>query len=150
LVVFEEAGPTREAVDAVIEWPDGPVRFVDTAGMRRATKLRGIEYFSVVRATQAIERAHVAMLVIDEDAHIVLVAADEVELTPTEFRLLSVLARNRGQVLSKRQLLEEVWGYDAYDENLVEVHISSLRKKLEGHAPRVLHTVRGVGYVLRG
>jgi GTP-binding protein len=66
-VVFEEAGTTRDAVDAVIEWPDGPVRFVDTAGMRRATKLRGVEYFSVVRATQAIERAHVAMLVIDAE-----------------------------------------------------------------------------------
>jgi GTP-binding protein len=64
-VVYEEAGTTRDAVDAVIAWPDGQVRFVDTAGIRRATKLRGIEYFSVVRATQAIERAHVAMLVID-------------------------------------------------------------------------------------
>lgn len=66
-VVFAEAGTTRDAVDAVIEWPDGPVRFVDTAGMRRATKLRGVEYFSVVRATQAVERAHVAMLVIDAE-----------------------------------------------------------------------------------
>ncbi|HJR97221.1 MAG TPA: ribosome biogenesis GTPase Der [Actinomycetota bacterium] len=64
-VVFEEAGTTRDAVDAVVAWPDGHVRFVDTAGMRRATRVRGIEYFSVVRATQAIERAHVAMLVID-------------------------------------------------------------------------------------
>ena len=66
-VVFEEAGTTRDAVDAVVEWPDGPVRFVDTAGMRRATKLRGVEYFSVVRATQAIGRAHVALLVIDAE-----------------------------------------------------------------------------------
>jgi GTP-binding protein len=64
-VVFAEAGTTRDAVDAVVEWPDGRVRFVDTAGMRRATRVRGIEYFSVVRATRAIERAHVAMLVID-------------------------------------------------------------------------------------
>jgi len=64
-VVFEEAGTTRDAVDAVVAWPDGHVRFVDTAGMRRATRVRGIEYFSVVRATQAIERAHVALLVID-------------------------------------------------------------------------------------
>ena len=103
------------------------------------------------RAGHRPDRVHrIGELVIDEDAHVVLIAADEVELTPTEFRLLSSLARNRGQVLSKRQLLEEVWGYDAYDENLVEVHISSLRKKLEERAPRVLHTVRGVGYVLRG
>ncbi len=64
-VVFEEAGTTRDAVDAVVEWPDGPVRFVDTAGMRRQVKVKGVEYFSFVRATEAIERAHVAALVID-------------------------------------------------------------------------------------
>ncbi len=64
-VVFEEAGTTRDAVDAVVQWPDGPARFVDTAGMRRQIKLRGVEYFSVVRATHAIERAQVAMLLID-------------------------------------------------------------------------------------
>jgi GTP-binding protein len=64
-VVFEEAGTTRDAVDAVVEWPDARVRFVDTAGMRRAIRTRGVEHFSVVRATRAIERAHVAMLVID-------------------------------------------------------------------------------------
>ncbi len=66
-VVFEEAGTTRDAVDAVVEWPDGRVRFVDTAGMRRSTRVRGVEYFSVVRATQAIDRAHVALLVIDAE-----------------------------------------------------------------------------------
>jgi two-component system OmpR family response regulator len=103
------------------------------------------------RAGHSPDRIHrIGDLVIDEDAHIVLVATDVVELTPKEFELLSALARNRGQVLSKRQLLEALWGYEAYDDNLVEVHISSLRKKLEEHAPRVLHTVRGVGYVLRG
>lgn len=64
-VVFEEAGTTRDAVDAVVEWPGGTVRFVDTAGMRRQVKVRGVEYFSFVRATEAIERAHVAVLVID-------------------------------------------------------------------------------------
>ena len=58
-VVFEEAGTTRDAVDAVVEWPGGPVRFVDTAGMRRQVKVRGVEYFSFVRATEAIERANV-------------------------------------------------------------------------------------------
>ena len=66
-VVFEEAGTTRDAVDAVVDWPDGPVRFVDTAGMRRATRIRGVEYYGVVRATRAIERAHVGVLVIDAD-----------------------------------------------------------------------------------
>jgi GTPase len=64
-VVFEDAGTTRDPVDAVVRWPDGPVRFVDTAGMRRPTRVQGVEYFSFVRVTEAIERAHVAVLVID-------------------------------------------------------------------------------------
>jgi GTPase len=64
-VVSPEAGTTRDAVDDIVEWPDGPVRFVDTAGMRRQVKVKGVEYFSFVRATQAIERADVAMLVIE-------------------------------------------------------------------------------------
>ena len=64
-LVFEEAGTTRDAIDALVVWPDGPVRFVDTAGMRRQTRVHGIEYFSVVRATRAIERAQVAVVVLD-------------------------------------------------------------------------------------
>ena len=61
-------------------------------------------------------------------------------------RLRAFLARHRGQTLSKDQLLTQVWGYDAYDPNLVEVHISALRRKLEHAGPRSIHTVRGIGY----
>jgi GTP-binding protein len=64
-VVYEEAGTTRDSVDAVVSWPSGPVRFVDTAGMRRRTKVQGVEYYSFLRATEAIERADVGVLVID-------------------------------------------------------------------------------------
>ncbi|MEX0983462.1 MAG: ribosome biogenesis GTPase Der [Actinomycetota bacterium] len=65
-LVSDVPGTTRDTVDSVIEWPDlGRVRFVDTAGMRRGQKVRGIEYFSFLRATEAIERAHVAVLVLD-------------------------------------------------------------------------------------
>ena len=64
-VVFEEAGTTRDAVDALVTWPDGPVRFVDTAGFRRPSKVKGVEYYSFLRAERAIERAHVALLVLD-------------------------------------------------------------------------------------
>ena len=56
--------------------------------------------------------------------------------------------RHRGLVLSKTQLLTQVWGYDAYDPNVVEVHVSALRRKLERHGPRILGTVRGLGYRL--
>lgn len=88
-------------------------------------------------------------LVLDEDAGAAVRAGHRLELTATEFRLLSYLATNRGRTLSKTQLLTQVWGYEEYDPNLVEVHISALRRKLEQHGPRLLHTVRGLGYVLR-
>lgn len=72
------------------------------------------------------------------------------ELSATELRLLTYLAEQRGRTVSKAQILRSVWGYDAYDPNLVEVHVSALRRKLEAHGPRLLHTVRGLGYSLRG
>ena len=64
-VVFEDAGTTRDSVDELVTWPQGPVRFVDTAGMRRAIRVQGVEYYSFVRAGRAIERADVAVLVFD-------------------------------------------------------------------------------------
>ncbi|MEY9967333.1 DNA-binding response OmpR family regulator [Streptacidiphilus sp. MAP12-16] len=74
-----------------------------------------------------------------------------VELTRREFELLEVLARNAGLVLTRDQLLERVWGYD-FDvrTDVVDTFVSYLRRKLEaGGRPRLLHTVRGVGFVLR-
>lgn len=91
----------------------------------------------------------VGELVIDEDAHELVLAGQPVEVTALEFALLVALARRPGRVMSKVQLLTQVWGFDHYSLNLVEVHVSALRKKLEEHAPRIIHTVRGVGYVLR-
>jgi two-component system, OmpR family, response regulator len=89
-------------------------------------------------------------LVVDEAARTAARAGVEVELTRTEFDLLVALGRNVGTVVSKARLLALVWGFETYDENLVEVHISALRRKLEAAGPRLVHTVRGVGYVLRG
>src|SRR5437763_484799 len=75
----------------------------------------------------------------------------DADLTKREFDLLAVLAEHKTAVLSRAQLLELVWGYDfAADTNVVDVFIGYLRRKLEaGGAPRLLHTVRGVGFVLR-
>jgi GTP-binding protein len=67
-VVYEEAGTTRDAVDAVVGWGDGPVRFVDTAGLRRTGRAQGLEYYSFLRAERAIERADVTILVLDASA----------------------------------------------------------------------------------
>lgn len=89
-------------------------------------------------------------LLVDEGAGIAVRAGRAVELTATEFRLLVQLARGRGRVISKTQLLTQVWGYDQFDPNLVEVHVSSLRRKTEaGGMHRLIHTVRGMGYALR-
>jgi len=87
-------------------------------------------------------------LVIDEEATLATRAGQPLDLTATEFRLLLYLAKQRGRTLSKLVLLTQVWGYDAYDPNLVEVHMSALRRKLEAHGPRLIHTVRGMGYRL--
>ena len=99
------------------------------------------------RVTSAVRQ--VGDVVIDDAARTVLRAGFKMDLTRTEFDLLAVLAKHPGQVLSKVQLLTQVWGFDAYDVNLVEVHMSSLRRKLEAHGPRLIQTVRGVGYVVR-
>lgn len=88
-------------------------------------------------------------LVIDEKARIAVHGGHRIDLTATEFALLLHLAHHRGRTLSKTQILTQVWGYEDFDPNLVEVHVSALRRKLEQHGPRMVHTVRGMGYVLR-
>lgn len=98
------------------------------------------------RAQPVVE---VGDLVVDLDHGVVRRGGVPVELTATELRLLVFLARRRDRVVGKAQLLTGVWGYDDYAENLVEVHVSALRRKLEEHGPRLVHTVRGRGYVLR-
>jgi two-component system OmpR family response regulator len=97
-----------------------------------------------VQSTMAVDD-----LVVDPEAGSVVRAGSAITLTATEFKLLCYLAEHRGKVLTKTQILSAVWGFDAYDPNLVEVHISALRRKLEEHGPRLLHTLRGLGYVLR-
>ena len=74
-----------------------------------------------------------------------------ISLTVTEFNLLHMFLRHPRQVLERNQILHEVWGYDFYgDDNVLEIYVGYLRKKLEaGGSPRVIQTVRGVGYVLR-
>ena len=106
---------------------------------------------AVLRRANRLSRSvwRVGTLVVDEEAHTVSINDHFVELTAVEFSLLARLCRSPGRVISKVQLLTDVWGFDHYALNLVEVHISALRKKLEAHGTRVIHTVRSVGYVLR-
>lgn len=88
---------------------------------------------------------------IDPDSRQVWLAGRSVDLTAIEFDLLHALARHAGRVLSREQLIEQVWGYDYYgDERVVDVHIGRLRKKLQEDAGdlEIIVTVRGVGYRL--
>jgi two-component system, OmpR family, response regulator len=95
-------------------------------------------------------RLRVADLELDEDAHEVSRAGAPVELTPTEFRLLRFLMVNAGRVVSKGQILDQVWDYGPdRDGGVVEPAVSYLRRKVDQGQPRLIHTVRGFGYVLR-
>ena len=93
--------------------------------------------------------SRVGRLVVDERAHRVEFDGRAIELGPTDFLLLAVLARHAGLVLTKARLLQLVWGYEPYDENLVVVRVSLLRRSLGAQAAELIRTVRGVGYVLR-
>ena len=89
-------------------------------------------------------------LVLDETRWTVHRAGRQVDLSPTEFRLLAYLMRHQGQVLSRAQLLENVWGWNQGGQSqIVETYVSYLRRKLDTLGPRLIHTKRGVGYLLR-
>jgi two-component system OmpR family response regulator len=95
-------------------------------------------------------RLRVAGLELDEDGHEVRRDGTVIALTPTEFRLLRFLMLNAGRVISKRQILDHVWDHNpARDGNAVEPCLSYLRRKVDQGEPRLIHTIRGVGYVLR-
>lgn len=88
---------------------------------------------------------------LDEDAREAHRGERELELRPKEFELLAYFLRHPGRVLSRREIFEDVWGYDFLgDSNVIEVTVGHLRQKLEAEGgPRLIHTVRSVGYVLR-
>ena len=89
-------------------------------------------------------------LVLDETRWTVHRAGTLVELSPTEFRLLACLIRHQGQVLTRTQLLQRVWGRDYGGQpQVVETYVSYLRRKLHRLGPPLIHTRRGVGYTLR-
>ena len=89
-------------------------------------------------------------LELDEEHWIVRRAGTPVELSPTEFRLLAFLMRNQGRMLTRQQLLENVWGWEfAGQSQVVETYVSYLRRKLDPLGPPLIHTQRGVGYSLR-
>ncbi len=89
-------------------------------------------------------------LELDEDTREVRRAGETIELTATEYRLLRYLLLNPRRVLTRAQILDQVWDYDfGGDARVLETYISYLRKKLDHHGPPLIHTSRGVGYALR-
>jgi two-component system response regulator MprA len=97
------------------------------------------------------QTASYADVTLDPATHEAYRGNSQLQLTVTEFNLLHLLLRHPRQVLERRQILNDVWGYDfGGDDNVLEIYVGYLRKKLEADGrPRLLHTVRGIGYVLR-
>jgi two-component system OmpR family response regulator len=101
-------------------------------------------------AVPAPARLSFADIELDEDTHEAWKAGSQVALSPTEFKLLRYFMQNAGRVLSKAQILDHVWRYDFGGQaNVVESYVSYLRRKVDTTEPRLIHTLRGVGYVLR-
>lgn len=108
---------------------------------------------AILRRTRpaADDNAHeLADLVLDDDAHRVTRAGEDVSLSPTEYNLLRYLLVNQGRVMSKAQILDHVWQYDfGGDGGVVETYIGYLRRKIDTIEPKLIHTVRGFGYTMR-
>jgi two-component system OmpR family response regulator len=114
-------------------------------------RIRAVLRRSETARTGQVQRSILtyADLELDEDARTVERAGAPIELTRREFDLMLAFLESPERVLSRTQLLSMVWGFEDYDANVVEVYVSTLRRKLEDHGPRLIQTVRGVGYVLR-
>jgi two-component system OmpR family response regulator len=175
LVVLDVMLPDLDGFEVIRKLRDGgtrtPVVFL-TARDATDDKIRGLtlggdDYvtkpFSLEELTARIRavlrrtsgqpssaRLTFADLELDEEAHEVWRDGERISLSPTEFKLLRYLMANAGRVLSKGQILDHVWSYDFRgDDSIVESYISYLRRKVDSTEPRLIHTLRGVGYVLR-
>jgi two-component system, OmpR family, response regulator len=107
---------------------------------------------AILRRTNGSANAvlHVGGIELDPDGHQVSRNGEPVRLSPTEFRLLHYLMRNVGRVVSKAQILQEVWQYDfGGDASIVDTYISYLRRKVDVEDTKLIQTVHGVGYVVR-
>jgi DNA-binding response OmpR family regulator len=144
LTAKDDLGDRVKGLDAgADDYVTKPFQFPELVARIRAVLRR--------RGVAEAETIEIGDLRIDRAAHEVRRGGERIELTAKQFDLLELLARNAQRVLSKEQIYEAVWGWDYLgDPNVVEQHISNLRERIDkGRALKLIHTVRGVGYVLR-
>jgi DNA-binding response OmpR family regulator len=141
----------RDALEARVEGLDMGADDYLVKPFERQELLARLRALLRRRPPRGMAPLRVGDLVLNPDTHEVRRGERSIDLTQREFELLEYLMRNERLVISRQKLLDEVWGYDPFSiTNTIEVFVSNLRRKLEaGGEPRILHTVRGAGYVLR-
>jgi two-component system response regulator MprA len=141
----------RDALDSRVEGLDSGADDYLVKPFERQELLARMRALLRRRPPRGEANLSVGDLTLNPDTHEVRRSERDVELTQREFELLEFLMRNERIVVSRQRLLDEVWGYDPFSTtNTIEVFVSNLRRKLEaGGEPRLLHTIRGAGYVLR-
>ncbi len=141
----------RDALEARVEGLDAGADDYLVKPFERQELLARIRALLRRRPPRGMAPLRVGDLVLNPDTHEVQRGDREIELTQREFELLEYLMRNERLVISRQKLLDEVWGYDPFSiTNTIEVFVSNVRRKLESDGEaRLLHTVRGAGYVLR-
>jgi two-component system, OmpR family, response regulator MprA len=141
----------RDALEARVEGLDAGADDYLVKPFERQELLARLRALLRRRPPRGSASVVVADLALNPDTHEVSRGGREIDLTQREFELLEYLMRNERIVVPRQRLLEEVWGYDPFaTTNTIEVFVSNLRRKLEsGGEARLLHTIRGAGYVLR-
>jgi two-component system, OmpR family, response regulator MprA len=141
----------RDALDSRVEGLDVGADDYLVKPFERQELLARMRALLRRRPPRGMAPLRAADLTLNPDTHEVTRGERKIDLTQREFELLEYLMRNERIVVPRQRLLEEVWGYDPFaTTNTIEVFVSNLRRKLEsGGEPRLLHTIRGAGYVLR-
>jgi two-component system, OmpR family, response regulator MprA len=141
----------RDAVESRVEGLDAGADDYLVKPFERQELLARMRALLRRRPPRGSAPLRVADLSLNVDTHEIKRGERSIELTQREFELLEYLMRNERIVISRQRLLDEVWGYDPFSTtNTIEVFVSNLRRKLEAEGePRLLHTIRGAGYVLR-